>query len=73
MSAELPPRQMDMESNLAQMASIASGQITQQPIQQQLYEESPEGSTNGNKRKADDSQQGPGGKSRRSRYISLAW
>lgn len=62
-----------MESNLAQMASIASNQITQQPIQQQLYEESPGGSANGNKRKAEDSQQGPGGKSRRSRYISLAW
>jgi hypothetical protein len=67
---------MDSTHGLAAIASVANSQIGQQQQQQQhhhqQYDDSP-GDVHGNKRKADDGAQGPGSKSRRSRYISLAW
>jgi hypothetical protein len=71
---------MDSTHGLAAIASVANSQIGQQQQQQQQqqqhhhqqYDDSP-GDVHGNKRKADDGSQGPGSKSRRSRYISLAW
>lgn len=79
---------MDNQS-MAAIASVANSQIGQhqhqqqqqqhhqqhQPQQHPQYEDSPGGdSSHGTKRKADDaSQGGAGSKSRRSRYISLAW
>jgi hypothetical protein len=71
---------MDSTHGLAAIASVANSQIGQQQQQQQQqlqhphqqYDDSP-GDVHGNKRKADDGSQGPNSKSRRSRYISLAW
>jgi hypothetical protein len=68
---------MDSTHGLAAIASVANSQIGQQQQQQQQhhhqhYDDSP-GDVHGNKRKAEDGSQGASSKSRRSRYISLAW
>ena len=75
---------MDSTHGLAAIASVANSQIGQQQHQQQQqqqqqqqhhhqqYDDSP-GDVHGNKRKAEDGSQSASSKSRRSRYISLAW
>ena len=68
---------MDMGQPKTRFGSAPDKPTHQQQQQQQQhhhqqYDDSP-GDVHGNKRKAEDGSQGASSKSRRSRYISLAW
>lgn len=74
---------MDSTHGLAAIASVANSQIGQHQQQQQQQQhphshphpqyDDGQQDIHGTKRKADDGSQASNSKSRRSRYISLAW